>query len=396
MRIGILSHYHNSINYGGALQAYALCKIINDMGYECEQIDIDCFAECINLNVKIAEHGKTINVIKKYFRAIKPVYRAVNFLRYRKSSLIRKKLYKAFENFNENLIPHSAKQYNSQNITETLDIYDVFIVGSDQVWNPIWYFNPFFLSFVPNNVPKISYAASISQSSLLPEVKQLYKEHLKGFSSISVREKESVDLINDILLKKVEYVLDPTLLLDGVNWETLVSDRLIKDSYVFCYFLGEDKEIRNVASEYAKKNNLVLVNIKHATGQYHKTDINYGDISLDAPSPSEFLALIRYADMVFTDSFHASVFSFIFKRQFFVFERVGHKGMSTRVISLMELFETENRFCSTCERKTIQYIFNQQPIDYNKEFESFIHLKDKSINFLKDNLKTAEKKVVEK
>ena len=292
MRIGILSHYHNTTNYGGALQAYALCKIINNMGYESEQIDIDCFAECVNLN-------KSASAIKKVIRAMGPVYDAFSAIRHRKNRTVKKKLQKSFRNFNENLIPHSDREFNSTTIMETLDTYDVFITGSDQVWNPIWYFKPFFLSFVPSEVPKISYAASISQASLPGEVKQTYKKHLEDFLAISVREKNAVDLLHGVSEEEAEYVLDPTLLPEREEWEQIASENLIDTPYVLCYFLGEDNEIRNIAKEYAREHKLTLVNIKHATGQYHKSDINYGDIALEAPSPNEFLSLIKYAPTVF-------------------------------------------------------------------------------------------------
>ena len=179
-------------------------------------------------------------------------------------------------------------------------------------------------------------------------------------------------------------------------WEDVTSERYTQEPYVFCYFLGSDAEVRNIAKEYAKSRSLKLINIKHAAGNYHASDINYGDISPDAPSPNEFLSLIKYADTVFTDSFHASVFSFIFKRQFFVFERTGHKSMSTRITSLMSLLETENRFCDIAERKTFAYISAQKPIDYDKNFNGFEMMRENSLNFLKNNLNEAEKKVKQK
>lgn len=396
MKIGVLSHYHNTTNYGGALQAYALCKVLNDMGYDSEQIDADCFAECTDLSRQVSKANKITFSAKKILRVFKPVYRAINSLKFRKDRELRKKLQASFRDFNENLIPHSDKQYDSTTINNTLDIYDVFIVGSDQVWNPIWYFEPFFLTFVPKGVPKLSYAASISQPSLADNVKRIYKEHLKDFSAISVREKSAVDLLSGLSDKKIEHVLDPVLLPERECWENVTSERFTDAPYVFCYFLGSDSEVRNIAKEYAKSRGLKLINIKHAAGNYHASDINYGDISPDAPSPSEFLSLIKYADTVFTDSFHASVFSFIFKRQFFVFERTGHKSMSTRITSLMSLFETENRFCDIAGRKTFAYISAQNPIDYEKNFNGFETMRNNSLNFLRSNLNEAEKKVKKK
>jgi hypothetical protein len=225
---------------------------------------------------------------------------------------------------------------------------------------------------------------------LSTEVKQLYKERLKDFSAISVREKDAVDLLKEFVSQQVEHVLDPTLLLNVEQWDRITSERIIQEKYAFCYFLGEDNEMRNIAKSYAQEHNLVLVNMKHASGQYHKVDINYSDRNLEAPAPTDFLSLIKYAEMVFTDSFHACVFSLLFKRQFFAFERAGYRNMGTRIISLMELFGTESRFCNTAERRNIKYIDQQPLIDYSKECSLFDQMKLTSINFLEKSLTVVE------
>lgn len=388
-KVAILTHYHNTTNYGGALQAYALCKVVDGMGYHSEQVDIDCFAECKNLYYKPPKWKE-----KLFF--IRPLFRALKRLKPNRQKKLRNRLKAAFQQFNNEEIPHSKLQYDKNNIAESIKEYDIFVVGSDQVWNPIWYFEPFFLTFVPDCIPKFSYAASISQNVLSKEVKQIYAKNLKDFQAISVRESSAKTLLEDVVSIEVEHVLDPTLLLSREEWDFIANKRQISQRYLFCYFLGNDTKIRALAESFAKKQGLLLVNVKHATAQYHKTDLFFGDVKLEAPSPKDFLSLIKNAEYVFTDSFHATVFSLIYNKQFFVFNRMGHIEMRSRIDSITSLFEVENRFCDEEDKVSLQFIEGIPSIDYSKISEKYLLMKEKSIAFLKENLEKAEKKIVEK
>lgn len=385
-KIGILTQYHNTINYGGALQAYALCKVINNMGYECEQVDI-CFDKAKDIYSENNKKKKRMQGLRNQLTNLyKNIKRLIHHKQFKELKELRNKLRSAFYEFNVIQIPHSSQEYNESNISDAVSKYDAFIVGSDQVWNPIWYFEPFFLSFVPLGIPKIAYAVSVAQDVFPENVKTIYREHMKDFKAISVREKDAVELIDEISSVKVEHVLDPTLLLSKEEWNEVAEDRIIDKPYVFCYFLGNSEHMRDRVNEFATKHGYIIVNAMHAAGIYHKSDVGFGDEKLDVLAPKDFLSLIKYSEYIFTDSFHATVFSLIFQKEFFVFERQGFKTMGKRISGLLSLFQLENRFCNESGRDSFEYINNQGAIDYTKTYTEFQTLKEKSMAFLSTNL----------
>ena len=335
MKIGILTHYYNSVNYGGNLQAYALCKVLEDMGHRPQQLQIDMTRGYQNLLAPQSPWKQRLKgLLKLPARLLLPSYRK----KWQAQRATRQRLEAAFSRFNRQRIPHSDRVYTPKNIKTALAHYDAFVTGSDQVWNPIWYFPPFFLDFVPASVPKLSYAASIGQSQLPESVLQRYRAHLRDFIGVSVREQDAVSLLGS----SAQWVLDPTMLLTREQWLEVAEPSKVEKPYVFCYFLGNDPVSRRLAADYAKAQDLTLVTIPNATGLQNSNDKDFGDIRLPDPSPEAFLGLIAGADHVFTDSFHATVFSLLFRRQFFTFPRQGHG--SSRITTLLQLFDAPERF----------------------------------------------------
>ena len=151
-------------------------------------------------------------------------------------------------------------------------------------------------------------------------------------------------------------MVDPTLLLTDEEWDEVVSGKLVDDNYLFCYFLGNDIRLRKLAKKYAKVNKLKIVSIPFANEIFNNVDFNFADIRFYDAGPSEFLSLIKYADCIFTVSFHATVFLLIYKREFFVFNRIEHIGMSSRLYSLAKMFECEERFCDSNKKFSMQYL----------------------------------------
>ena len=383
--VAILTHYHNSVNYGGVLQAYALCRAVESLGYHAQQVKISYYGRgCRNLLVE----GTLKHTLKKILRPVlKPLRDALR----KKRGDMRKGLQKAFWRFREELIPHSEREYGIGDIADAVKEYDAFIVGSDQVWNPIWYYEPFFLTFAPSSVPKIAYAASIAQNSLPEKVRTLYRENLKDFLAVSVREADAVSLLADISPVEVAHVLDPTLLLSAEEWEAVAAPRQIEKPYVFCYFLGGGTHMRGLAENYARERGLFLVNATHAAGLYHESDLGYGDLQKDSLSPEEFLSLIRHADYVFTDSFHATVFSLLFAREFCTFRRGGHGAMSSRIYTLTELFGVPHRFLDCDEKETLTYIASLSSAQsVVQDIARFTAMKEASLSFLADSLQKAD------
>lgn len=371
MRIGIITHYYKSKNYGGNLQAYALCRVLQKMGYSAEQIQLKKSKTLKN---------KILNLICRV-RAQKNISL---------QKLLRKRN-RAIARFNLNAVAHS-KVYTEKNIGSSVADYDVFITGSDQVWHPKACCPAYLLDFVPQGKRKISYAASVAVDKLPKEIKEKYKKSLSSFDAVSVRERTSVDLLRDISPCPVIETLDPTLLLDRSEWEKITEENVIKEKYLFCFFLGDGTEARKTAAEFAKKHNLKIVTLPYLLGEYRECDDNFGDYPLYDVSPGMFLTLIRDAQYVFTDSFHASVFSLIFQKQFFVFNRKGFKSMNVRIYTLIDIFDVKERFCDDESKTTLEYIESLQNIEYNRTFAKYEEKKAFSIRFLRDNVSAGERK----
>ena len=378
-KIAIITHYYESKNYGGNLQAYALCEYLNKHGYNSEQLGYEYMTKSVVKTLRIKKIFT--NGITGFFKYgfdyfIKFIKAIFNYGKKKKYAKLDKKG-QAFKHFNSSLIPHSEKVYNKDNISNCVDDYDAFITGSDQVWKLIWYHPAFFLTFVPSDKPKISYGASIAMDSLSESQRALFKENLKDYKAISLREPSSIKMIEDLCPVKPVSVLDPTLLLSSDDWDKVCADRVVEKDYVFCYFLCYNKTSRKIAKQYAKKHNKVLVCIP-----MHHHDVGFGDVSLYDVGPEKFLSLIKYADKIFTDSFHAVVISNVYSKQYFVFKREKKDDMSVRIFDITSLFNQEERFCHTKERANLSYVESLADIDYSKKNIKFEELKTFSENFL--------------
>lgn len=388
IKIGIVTHYYNSINYGGNLQAYALVCKLRKLGYDAEQIPVNNIVEYVPINLsfkqKLAERLKC--GIWEFVKSV-VLYLPHKIKNKKTENLINKVTnirQNAIKDFNLS-IPHNENGLaTNQNNCSDLG-YDVYITGSDQVWNPGCYCSEYFLGFVPSNKIKISYAASIGESSLNQEQLQVFKEKLKDFSAISVREKQDINLIENLAPCKPVLTLDPTLLLDYEEWNSITNERLVKEKYIFCYFLGGKASNRKLVKQFAKLKGYKIVTLPHLVN-FVEADEKFGDIKLYDISPTQFLSLIKYAEYVFTDSFHAVVFSTLFKKQYFVLNREENKWMSSRIYNITELTQNENRYCDNKEKENIQYLLSQDDIDYSSKFDKLEELKEFSIRFLTENL----------
>lgn len=381
-KVAIVTQYYNSKNYGGNLQAYALNRYINSLGFESEQL---CYQVIIDRSQK-SKLKRALNVFnpKKLCS-----YLLSKFKRRKKSKSLGNTLntrHKKIEQFNRCQIDHSEKVYDESNIRKCIDNYDIFVAGSDQIWNLSYYFPAYFLEFVPKTKIKVSYAASVTMDFLTNEQKNVFKNHLKDYSAISVREREAVSLLADCTNMSVEWVLDPTMLLTKNQWEKISSESLIDEPYIFCYFLGSDENERNLAKQFANKRNFKIATIPYLNG-YNKSDDEFGEYKIFDAGVEDFLSLIRNAEYVFTDSFHAVVFSGIFEKQYVVFQRAGSGFMASRIYTLCELYETQDRFCDTKERATLKYIEGLENIDYQRPLNKLNEMKEKSKKYLKENLK---------
>ncbi|SFI04058.1 Polysaccharide pyruvyl transferase [Pseudobutyrivibrio sp. OR37] len=383
-KVGITTHYTNSCNYGGVLQAYALCTVINNLGEDAKQI---CYVpkneSMVNrINRAFIEH-RFVPVLKN--QCISSINNLIGKIinSDKKIAVLRK----SFNEFRFS-IPHTNIIYDENTIDEC-DDFDIYITGSDQVWNLTlndYYKKFYWLTFVKSGI-KASYAASISSKNIPNNYKNLIKKWLYDYDYISVREKSDVNNLTNIINdKNIEWVMDPTLLLETEQWEKIAEPNSYQnEKYVFCYFLGNSISARKRIKLWAQNNNYKIITIPYMLGQFRCCDMNFGDERLFDVSPERWLALIRDADIVCTDSFHAVVFSLIFHKNFIVFRRTSDRSkesMNERLYSLLNMTNCENRIVS--RNNTIDEIVNRRILDYNYIDEKIKKEKIKSINYLKN------------
>lgn len=392
IKIAIISEYYRSSNYGGNLQAYALTKFINDSGFYAEQLPY------IRPKYTFYDEWKeTDGLISKIILFLNKVIKKT--LKRDEFKLIKKRR-ETVIGFGNTFIPHCECAYSDEDLkriywdnnscnTDALTEYTLFITGSDQVWRSTKK-EAYFLTFVPEEKKKIAYAASISKDVLTAEEQDFFRNALRSFNAISVRENSDVNLLQGLCQQCVEWVLDPTLLIDDHQWSNMCSPKLCDEKYIFCYFLGKEKEPRRLARNYAKKYGLKLLTLPYLSSEYPLSDYlkKKSETRLYDVGVEEFLSLIKNAEMVFTDSFHAAVFSGIFKRQFFIFERVLGTSMNSRIKSLVDLYEIPERFCDTDEKQKLSYLENLPPIDYTRSLDELEAMKTKSKEWLISNIKS--------
>ena len=232
--------------------------------------------------------------------------------------------------------------------TEISRRYSFYISGSDQVWSPISAgFDPvYFLPFARDE-QKLSYAASIGSTELNTDIKKELFSRLNGFQVLSVREESAKKLLMDADTNREIYVHpDPTLLIPREQWLKIASDPVVKEKYVLVF--NVEKPIHDItyAKKLATEKNMKVVYLNDRTIR-KDPDITY----IEAPSPDEFLSLFANASAIVTNSFHGTVFSIIFQKEFYV-ELDNRKQRNIRVESLLTQLEIPTRSISEAQSDT--------------------------------------------
>ena len=237
---------------------------------------------------------------------------------------------------------------------------------------------PYVFEFLPDGYKRISYASSITVTDYPLEYGDYMKKNLAKYMWISVRETSAKTYLENLLNRSVDLVVDPTMLLEKNEWEKIISARIIKEHYLFVYLLGEDRKQRKQISHYAKERNIKIVTLPHVEGKVRAADIGFGDCQLYDIDLSAFLSLIKYADYVFTDSFHGVVFSNIFETEFLAFERVilsKKANMNSRLDTLLDMLGEKNKIIY--KNKAIESA-NLQPTNFNEVKERLRKKTDQS------------------
>lgn len=238
----------------------------------------------------------------------------------------------AFDKFSQSRFKKlSPVYYGYEQLKEQSKKYTAVMVGSDQLWSPSGITSNFYnLMFADDNTVKISYATSFGVSQINPRYHKIYNTFLNRLNFISVRENSGKKIVEELSPNKAEVVCDPVILLDAEQWlKEIPNKRLYDEPYIFAYFLGKSAEYRDAVTKFAKQKDLKIVTEPHMDS-YNKADENFGDYTPFDIGPAEFVNLIRNAEYVFTDSFHGSVFSMLYQKQFLVFNRYSDNSSSSK------------------------------------------------------------------
>ena len=293
MKIGILT-FCNANNLGAALQAFSLQKALEEIGQDAELIDYRCRA--------IENMHKMRPVFREKIGLKSRVY---NFM-YNAVFFPRRVRYKKFQKGAKR-----SRKYTRENIREANGLYDMFITGSDQVFNLklTGDDSTYYLDFADKGI-KASYAASLG--TYLPDQREKYQQYLKSFDYLSVRENSTAEIFEKELGIEAEVMPDPVFLHTAEEWMKLVGiSKAAKQKYVLVYSLIENEELYAIANKAAKEKNLKVFAITKALRPMGRAD-QY----LRNTGPKEFIELIANADYIVTNSFHGTAFSIIFEKQF--------------------------------------------------------------------------------
>lgn len=345
MKIGIMTFWWSQDNYGQLLQCYALQKYLRDAGHDAYLI-------------------RYINEEKSpFWKKILKAFNPILLYRFIKGRITSKKIMKEqatysrnFDEFRGKYINQSEVFYSSyKQLKENPPEADVYIVGSDQVWNFSIFSNKneyvynsihsYMLDFGDDSIKRMSYAASWSVKSISEELISEIKPLIEKFSYISVREENGISLCKQCGYDNAELVCDPTLLLSADVYRNLYMDeyvRKIEKKYIILYMLNNecDFDIQQVY-DYAKQKDLDVVYVT-GNGVINNREKFFATIP-------EWLYLIDNAEYVITNSFHCCVFSSLFNKKFGVVKLKGKvEGMNTRFVALFNLLGIESRYIDSC------------------------------------------------
>lgn len=387
MKIGVLTLCGE--NYGCALQTLAVLKTYEAMGHQALLIP-----DKTSKGIKVTHNkqSKLSKLTPSYICAVIRV-RTKNkyYLKNQRDSLLDEILHRnknhakykvlkacrssAFKDFYQNYIKQTDFSISLGNLPkDKLSDFDFFSVGSDQVWNPTYPETSEikFLTFVPKS-KKLTFAPSFGISQLPSFTKEPYAEWLSEFPCISVREERGAEIIKELTGKDATVICDPTMTITKEVWESIEKKPLFDTDtpYALTYFLGnETNKYRKYIEKTAKKKGLRIINL-----------FDIREPEFYSADPAEFLYLIHHADAVFTDSFHAAVFSIIYKRDFVVFDRVEDgRSMGSRLKTLLSKFSLTHRMFSAMSDKSFT------SVDFSKTDSILEKERNNAISFLKASI----------
>ncbi len=366
----------NLRNYGSVLQVYALCRAVQNIGYE---PNVVWESGTLSKNWDFRPN-KLLHITFKLMTHPRLFWSTFNTVRSVNNRVIGPDIVEKYERFVQK---HFSRRFypakELRRIAKT-DEYYKFVCGSDQIWSSTTlYVDPLmYLRFAPKE-KRIAYAPSLGRDYIPNYNKRLIRRYINDIPYVSVREEVGRKLIKDLTGRDVPVVLDPTLLMTKEEWDILKTcDK--RSGYVLCYFLDStsDEVIRKI-EEICLQDNKTIINIGGPISQSGKVEVVD-----ESAGPSEFLGLIENAAMIFTDSYHGMLFSIIYQRPFWSIARnYGEFDQSSRQKTVLSMLSLENRYIDRNNLANVSF----EGIDYDAAYEVLRQKREYSLDYLDKALK---------
>ena len=345
----VLTTKYSSYNFGAMLQTYALQKSVKKLGAECLVVDAD-------------------RQKKKGFMAWTSPRLIIQNIFYH---LYKDELQTGYKRFDEFIDSYDLTRCygNYDELKKSPPEADIYLTGSDQVWNPLDIRESYFLRYAPKDKVRASYAASMGISYMPEGAKRIWNEYFQDIDYVSVREKTTKTLIEEMTGREAEVHIDPVLLLSPGEWGKEAIKPNFNKPYIFCYILHRpdwlNKWLKKLHKETGKE--IVVISSEEYRNIYHTKMIR------DA-GPREMLGWLQNADFVISSSFHGVALSIANRMPFYA---VVNFEAPARITDMLDTFGLKDRIID----KT--HSFELEPVDYEKVGEIQEREKNRSFDYLK-------------
>lgn len=316
-----ITTFHFVNNFGGVLQAYAIQQAVRQY--------CDCEAQIIDYHNGFISLTDALRILPLSPRP-KEIVTGIRTLPDRFGRLSK------FESFRKQEMHLTSVRYNHARLKREAPDADVYICGSDQIWNPVLTFgvdSTYYLDFASDGSKKVAFAPSFGSARPPKVFQKKTRCLLQNLDAISVREKTGKELLSHLTDQPVELLIDPTFLLDKAHWESMMSENPARQPYILLYIMQSDTTMYDYVRAIKQKLGLHVVEISR-----YGFNPGFVDETLVDVGPQEFLSLFRHADYICTNSYHGLIFSLIFEKQFCL---VPCKRFQARIYHLAEMLSVE-------------------------------------------------------
>lgn len=320
----VLIYTYKQSNYGAVLQAYALQKYLRST-YDVDARIVDFTTET---------HLQNNRLVKTSGSLLENLY--FSFFNLLHSKELKRRITRT-QGFKDDYFIQTERYSTVDELINHNPPADVYITGSDQVFSPTSIYLPvYYLGFDKGKGIKVAYAPSFGISKFTSEMTERIRPYLKDFDYLSCRETVGADYLSSIVNKSVPTVCDPTLLLDQSSWREVAKSPNYSSSYILVYEINGGDNIIRFAKRLKKEIDLPIVCITSKSHKQYKVDLIVRDAG-----PAEFVGWFMNATFIVTDSFHGTVFSWMFEKDFYYF--LAYEATSSRVKTLLKHLNCEDR-----------------------------------------------------